>query len=95
MNKMTEDNCRIGYTKSQAWILKVLRFFALRNIVALEVLSNPSYNLDHVLPIEEFPSNKMFAMSLTSPATVRFPPFEIEFLYNSQPYLGKGAKGKK
>ena len=21
---MTEDNCRIGYTKSQAWILKVL-----------------------------------------------------------------------
>ncbi len=24
MNKMTEGNCRIGYTKSQAWILKVL-----------------------------------------------------------------------
>ena len=27
MKKMTEDNsyCRIGYTKSQAWILKVLQ----------------------------------------------------------------------
>ncbi len=24
MNKMTEDNCRIGYPKSQTWILKVL-----------------------------------------------------------------------
>ncbi len=24
MNEMTEDNCRIGYSKSQAWILKVL-----------------------------------------------------------------------
>ena len=27
MNKMTQDNCRIGYTKSQAWILKVPRCF--------------------------------------------------------------------
>ncbi len=27
MNKMTEDSCRIGYTNSQAWILKVLRSF--------------------------------------------------------------------
>ena len=25
MDKMTEDKCRIGYTKSQAWILKVLQ----------------------------------------------------------------------
>ncbi len=25
MNKMTESNCRIGYTKSQARILKVLQ----------------------------------------------------------------------
>ncbi len=25
--KMTEDNCRIGYPKSQAWILKVLLKF--------------------------------------------------------------------
>ncbi len=24
MNKMTKDNSRIGYPKSQAWILKVL-----------------------------------------------------------------------
>ena len=24
MNKMTKDNCRIGYPKSQAWILNVL-----------------------------------------------------------------------
>ncbi len=26
MSKMTKDNCRIGYPKSQAWILKVLPF---------------------------------------------------------------------
>ncbi len=25
-NKMTKDNCRIGYPKSQTWILKVLTF---------------------------------------------------------------------
>ncbi len=34
MNKMTKDNCRIGYPKSQAWILKVLPtlcVFAMEN----------------------------------------------------------------
>ncbi len=25
MNKTTEDNCRMGYLKSQAWILKVFQ----------------------------------------------------------------------
>ena len=25
MNKLTEDNCTIGYPNSQAWILKVLQ----------------------------------------------------------------------
>ena len=50
MNKMTEDNCKIAYPKSQAWILKVL----------LEA----SFKIVHVLAINAWDMRSMFSRLL-------------------------------
>ena len=42
MNKMTEDNCRIGYPKSQTWILKVLHI----SVFSLFLLSMQGINFE-------------------------------------------------
>ena len=45
MNKMTEGNCRIGYTTSQAWILKVLQFYCnIHCAVSIETMPLGSQN---------------------------------------------------